>query len=136
MASDEVAAVSALPKTLPDTFEGNADMNVIVKITVLAALSGLAACGQSKTSDGDQPAASVEKRVPETHSGSGTIEKISGLEVTIAHGPIASLGWSSMTMGFAADGPKQLSGLKAGDRITFSFVQDTAGARLTAISKR
>lgn len=51
----------------------------------------------------------------------GTVKKIdkAGGKVTLAHGPIANLGMDGMTMAFKVKAPKQLSGLKVGDKVRF-----------------
>ena len=45
-------------------------------------------------------------------------------KVTLAHEPIAELGWPAMTMGFSVTDPKQLTQLKAGDSVEFDLKQD------------
>jgi Cu/Ag efflux protein CusF len=41
--------------------------------------------------------------------------------VTLYHEPIAELGWPTMTMGFKVKDSKQLSKLKAGDKVEFAL---------------
>lgn len=55
------------------------------------------------------------------HRGTG---KITGVEaargqVEIAHGPMPTLKWPAMTMGFAIPDPRQISGLRVGDTVEF-----------------
>lgn len=40
--------------------------------------------------------------------------------ITIAHHPVAALGWPAMTMTFEASS-RQLKGIKAGDQVDFEF---------------
>ena len=54
-----------------------------------------------------------------THRGEGKVERIDKDEVTLSHGPIPSLGWPSMTMGFKPPAAGLPPGLKAGDAVTF-----------------
>jgi Cu(I)/Ag(I) efflux system membrane fusion protein len=55
------------------------------------------------------------------HRGEGKVEAIGKDEVTLSHGPIPSMQWGEMTMGFktpAAGLPKEI---KTGDRVSFEF---------------
>lgn len=65
---------------------------------------------------------------------SGTVKAIdaAGGRVTLAHGPVPSLQWPAMTMGFAAT-PEQLAGLKVGDRVEFEFRAEGMNARILSI---
>lgn len=51
--------------------------------------------------------------------------------VTLAHEPIAALGWPAMTMSFKVASPSLLKGLKTGDRVLF----DLQGQQITAIRR-
>ncbi len=55
------------------------------------------------------------------HETSGRITAINGQQVTIAHGPVASLNWPAMTMQFRLARPEQARGLAVGDAVTFRF---------------
>jgi Cu/Ag efflux protein CusF len=94
-----------------------------------AAAFALTACGSS-TSNNSQPGQRAETGV---YSGTGTIQAISGSQVTIAHGPIAGIGWPAMSMTFEADG-SIASGFKAGDKVAFSFRKAGQAYPLTALS--
>lgn len=72
---------------------------------------------------------------PESYNASGTIEKISARSVTVRHGPVAALDWPAMTMTFSTAGPAQLRGFKRGDKVSFRFVRNDKGLRITAISQ-
>ena len=65
----------------------------------------------------------VETRAPPgaTHRGEGKVEQIGKDEITLSHGPIPSLQWPSMTMGFKAPPAGLPAGLKAGDSVTFEM---------------
>jgi len=43
--------------------------------------------------------------------------------ITLDHGPVPALKWPAMTMPFRWDRPALAQGLKAGDRVEFSFRQ-------------
>ena len=45
-------------------------------------------------------------------------------KVTISHEPIPELKWPAMTMRFTVRDPKMVECVKAGDKVTFTFVQE------------
>ena len=55
------------------------------------------------------------------HVGEGKVESINADAITISHGPIASLQWPSMTMGFGKPEPHAFADIKPGDRVRFEF---------------
>lgn len=63
----------------------------------------------------------------------GTIKKIGPAQdsVTLTHGPIANLGMDGMTMAFKVKEPKQLSGLKVGNKVRFAA--DMAGGEVVIV---
>jgi Cu(I)/Ag(I) efflux system membrane fusion protein len=81
---------------------------------------------------GGEPAESDEKQ-PARHTATGTVTRIGERSVTLRHGPIAALDWPAMTMAFATEGPAQVQGLKPGDEVTFTFVQEGSGPRIVSI---
>ncbi len=73
---------------------------------------------------------SLAKTTPAaTHLGKGSIEAIDFAHptVTLAHEPIASLGWSSMIMDFRVADPALLHGLKPGQQVVFEIAEQSAG---------
>ncbi|MRW88407.1 efflux RND transporter periplasmic adaptor subunit [Duganella sp. FT80W] len=69
------------------------------------------------------------------HHGQGKVERIGKDEVTISHGPISTLQWGAMTMGFktAPSGPPRNVGV--GDRVAFDIKRRDDGAfEIVAIS--
>jgi membrane fusion protein, copper/silver efflux system len=62
-----------------------------------------------------------------THKGAGKIEKIGNDEVILSHGPIASLQWPAMTMGFKPPAGGLPKDLKPGDAVSFEFRQSKDG---------
>lgn len=56
-------------------------------------------------------------------------------KVTIAHGPIASLGWPAMTMAFSAS-PELLKSAKEGEHVEFEFTQHDGASTLSMLQPR
>jgi membrane fusion protein, copper/silver efflux system len=70
------------------------------------------------------------------HSGQGKIESIEPDAITISHGPVPSLKWPEMTMGFGRPDPKSFPDLKPGDSVRFEFRQGGAqGYELVSVQK-
>ena len=62
------------------------------------------------------------------HRGEGKIESIDKTEVMLSHGPIPSLKWGEMTMGFKLPKSGLPRNIAVGDRVSFDFVQSGKGA--------
>ncbi len=56
-----------------------------------------------------------------THRGEGKVESIGKEEITISHGPIASLQWGPMTMGFKLPATGLPQGVHVGDTVAFEI---------------
>ena len=69
------------------------------------------------------------------HHAVGTVEQVGKHEVTISHGPVATLQWGPMTMGFKLP-PAGLPGpLRVGDKVAFDFSKSAQGGfAITGIS--
>ncbi|WP_342114530.1 efflux RND transporter periplasmic adaptor subunit [Pseudoduganella sp. OTU4001] len=63
-----------------------------------------------------------------THQGEGLVESIDKEEITLSHGPIATMKWPAMTMGFKLPRGGVPVGVAAGTRVTFRFVQRADGS--------
>jgi RND family efflux transporter MFP subunit len=92
-----------------------------------AAISGF---GQSQ-STGVQPAAGAQIPSP-TPNGNKAVGKIVEIDatdgtLTISHGPVESLHWPAMTMGFKLANREVAKGFKTGDPIAFEFVERAKG---------
>lgn len=57
------------------------------------------------------------------HKATGKVTKVDQVKgtVTIAHGPVASINWPSMTMAFKVKDKAMLEKVKQGDNVEFSF---------------
>lgn len=71
---------------------------------------------------------------PQMHTGSGKVVAIDKDEVTISHGPIASIQWGAMTMGFKAPKDGLPKDLKPGSQVTFEFSQKGDAYQLERIT--
>lgn len=111
-------------------------MNNLLKIGLAALVASAAACGPAETSKADEAAPASSKSIAETHSATGTVDSVSGLQVTISHGPVKSLGWPAMTMAFTAKDAASLNNIKAGDRVQFAFRTSGTESMLTSITKQ
>ncbi|KGF82108.1 hypothetical protein IA69_09295 [Massilia sp. JS1662] len=71
-----------------------------------------------------------------THRATGRIERIAGGEVTISHGPVPSLKWPPMTMGFAPPAGGLPHDVQAGDTVAFEFRKGGKGGfEIVAIAR-
>jgi Cu(I)/Ag(I) efflux system protein CusF len=116
----------------------------ITLIAVLAAFTG-AACAQSggmkgmDMKDMDMKGMDMTKdkkaAAGTVHTAKGKVTKVDPAKgsVTIAHGPVASMNWPSMTMSFKARDKAMLQKVKPGDPVEFSFVQSGKDHTITEI---
>ncbi|WP_297607808.1 copper-binding protein [uncultured Sutterella sp.] len=56
-------------------------------------------------------------------------------KVTISHEPIPELKWPAMTMRFTFRDPKLVEGVKAGDKVNFTFLQEGTLSVLQTLSR-
>ncbi len=71
-----------------------------------------------------------------THRGEGKVERISKDEITISHGPIATLPSREMTMGFKLPASGLPSGIAVGDNVDFEIRLTNDGTyQISSISK-
>jgi Cu(I)/Ag(I) efflux system membrane fusion protein len=59
--------------------------------------------------------------VSTTHRGEGRVESIDKEEITLSHGPMPSLQWGAMTMGFKPPASGLPANIKVGDNVTFEI---------------
>ena len=99
----------------------------------------LVACGGGETptveNRGSAPAAGAPETSAQVHSATGEVTEIADDRVTIAHGPVETIGWPSMTMGFRAASPEMVQGIGVGDSVTFQFREADGDYELTSLSK-
>ena len=89
----------------------------------------------STTRMGDMPPPATGPRTDATHRGEGKVESIGKEEITISHGPIASLQWGPMTMGFKLPATGLPQGIAVGNIVSFEILQTKDGAfQITSIA--
>jgi membrane fusion protein, copper/silver efflux system len=76
---------------------------------------------------GDAPAMDSGKSADATHRGEGKVESIGKDEITLSHGPIPSLQWGPMTMGFKAPANVLPNSIAVGDIVSFEIRQTKDG---------
>lgn len=71
-----------------------------------------------------------------SHQATGVVKKIDAKAgtVTIAHGPIQSLGWPAMTMPFAVKDKGSLAAVKPGDKVKFDLAMQGDSAVITSMA--
>ena len=75
-------------------------------------------------SDVTDPSAPENKNAPAAiHHAEGKIDEISSGGIIISHGPIASLKWDAMSMGFKPPLHGMPADLKVGSKVSFDFSQ-------------
>lgn len=105
---------------------------------VLAA--ALAGCGESTPSAPQPTAAPAEAAAPAPTAdapprGVGVVQSVdtSAGTVTIAHQPIASIGWPAMTMSFKVAKPELLEQASAGEKVEFTLDGKDMSASITSL---
>ena len=74
----------------------------------------------------DMPASKEEMADAPTHRGEGKVESIDKDQITLSHGPIPSLQWGPMTMGFNLPAQGLPGNIAIGDMVTFE-IRETGG---------
>jgi Cu(I)/Ag(I) efflux system membrane fusion protein len=67
---------------------------------------------------------------PLSHRGEATVEAIDAEEITLSHGPIATMKWPAMTMAFKLPKGGLPAPMAVGQRVSFEFVQQADGSFL------
>jgi Cu(I)/Ag(I) efflux system protein CusF len=71
----------------------------------------------------------------QSHMGVGVVKSVDAAKsgVTLAHEPIASLGWPAMTMRFAVKDKALLQKMQPGKKIEFEMVQQGSSYIITSV---
>jgi Cu(I)/Ag(I) efflux system membrane fusion protein len=75
----------------------------------------------------EAPASSASGAPDTTHRGNGVVESIDNHEIMLSHGPIPTLGWPAMTMGFMLPPSGIPAGIAIGDRVNFEIRSTSDG---------
>jgi membrane fusion protein, copper/silver efflux system len=81
----------------------------------------------STTRMGEMTAPAAGQGANPRHRGQGKVESIGKEEIVISHGPIASLQWGPMTMGFKLPATGLPQGINVGGSVEFEFRQGKDG---------
>lgn len=108
----------------------------MLKIALATLAVSVTACGSAETRKENGAATAPSESIAQTHSATGTVGSVSGQLVTVSHGPIKSLEWPAMTMPFTAKDAASFKGIKAGDRVAFTFSKSGTESVLTSIAKQ
>src|SRR5258708_33860499 len=85
---------------------------------------------------GDVPAADAGNTPRQTHHGEGRVERIGKDEITLSHGPIPSLQWGAMTMGFKAPANGLPQNVAVGDTVSVEIRATKGGTvEITRIAR-
>ncbi|OGB26676.1 MAG: efflux transporter periplasmic adaptor subunit [Burkholderiales bacterium RIFCSPLOWO2_02_FULL_57_36] len=76
---------------------------------------------------GEASAADADKAASAAHRGEGKVESIDQEEITLSHGPIPSLQWGEMTMGFKLPASGLPGNIAVGDTVAFAIRQTRDG---------
>ena len=90
----------------------------------------------SPASSPPNAASSASATTAVIHEAQGTVEGVEPDSITISHGPIATLNWPAMTMGFSKPTATAFADIKPGDAVHFQFKEGGAsGYVLVAVHK-
>jgi len=82
------------------------------------------------------PASTPSAPASGVHVGEGKVESVQTDGITISHGPVASLKWPAMTMGFGKPDPKAFADVRPGDTVRFEFKQGgSMGYELVSVQR-
>jgi Cu(I)/Ag(I) efflux system membrane fusion protein len=82
------------------------------------------------------PASAASAPAAAIHEAEGKVESVAPDGITISHGPVATLKWPSMTMGFAKASPNAFPEIKPGDRVRFAFKEGgSTGYELVSVQR-
>ncbi len=82
------------------------------------------------------PASAAAGAASVVHEGEGKVEGATADSLTISHGPVATLKWPAMTMGFAKPAATAFTEVKPGDTVHFRFREGGAtGYELVEVKK-
>lgn len=77
----------------------------------------------------------MKSQMQNTHRGQGTVNGIDAKtgKINLSHGPIESLNWPAMTMGFPVKDAAMLEGIQPGMKVDFELEKSDGGYRIVSI---
>ena len=100
------------------------------KIAILSIILMATSAAFAQSQMGDMNGMDMSKKpvvtVQTAHEANGTVKKIDPKtnSVVISHGPVSSLNWPSMTMGFKVKDKKLRAKLVVNKKVDFAFVKE------------
>lgn len=111
-------------------------MKTLQWIALAATVAAVSACNRPAPVTENSGAKQASNEQPgQVYSGTGTVQSITGDQVTIAHGPIKAIGWPAMTMAYTAP-PSIATNVKVGAQVDFSFRKSDSTYVLTSVEPR
>lgn len=122
--------------------------SLIGPLTLVMALSATPALAEQKMMEGmpmeemkNMPMEEMMEGMPmempasgqAVHTAKGKVTKVDAGVVTLAHGPVESLNWPAMTMGFKVTDQALLDKIGVGNTVEFEFRQGEKGYVITDI---
>lgn len=102
----------------------------------LALALALTACNDARSPGGQESEGRrVEASDRQVYRAEGRVTEVAEGHLTIAHGPVAELGWPAMSMSFARPSPQAARDIGVGDRVRFAFREDDGRYTLTSVDK-
>jgi Cu(I)/Ag(I) efflux system protein CusF len=110
-------------------------MKRVLMISALAILVPSALAQMKGMEMKDMPMKMGEGKAGEMHKGKGTVKSVDAKKgtVNLAHDPIKSMNWPSMTMTFKAKDKAMLEKVKPGATVEFSFEKSGKDYLITEI---
>ena len=103
--------------------------------SVLGAMA--AAPAAATAASGPAAAASAPALPAGVHVAEGKVESVEAGSITISHGPVPSLKWPGMTMGFGKPNPQAFPDVRPGDTVQFQFrAGGSSGYELVAVTRK
>lgn len=105
--------------------------------SVLGAMAAAPAAASSAPAQVSTAAGPAPALPPGVHVAEGKVESVEPDSITITHGPVPSLKWPGMTMGFGKPNPKAFPDLKPGETVQFQFREGgPSGYELLAVTRK
>ena len=105
--------------------------------SVLGGMAAAPAPAPAPAASAPAAAASSPALPAGVHVAEGKVESVDAESITLSHGPVPSLKWPAMTMGFAKPNPKAFPDVKSGDTVQFQFREGgPSGYELVAVTRK